>query len=82
VPVSNPLTWGGGDADGGPVTGDAHLEAGSDLPQALICSGISATNCASPEGLSPETVYCWQVVARDDSSAVQSRPAVENDYQQ
>jgi hypothetical protein len=58
------LSWTGGDLDGGPVTYDVYLEAGDPSPDVLRCSAAMVPNC-DPGQLGFDSLYYWQVVARD-----------------
>jgi hypothetical protein len=71
LPVT--LAWTGGDPDGDAVTYDVYLNAGDAAPQTRVCDDVASPAC-DPGALLYDTVYSWQVVARDQWGATTSGP--------
>ncbi|RMH44765.1 MAG: choice-of-anchor D domain-containing protein [Gammaproteobacteria bacterium] len=67
------LSWSSGDPDGDNVTYDLYLEAEDSTPDVLMTSNYMTTTF-NTGGLTPDTDYYWQVVARDEHDAVNSGP--------
>jgi hypothetical protein len=67
------LAWTGGDPDGDAVTYDVYLNAGEAPPQTRVCDDAASPAC-DPGTLLSDTVYSWQVVARDQHGAITSGP--------
>jgi len=72
VPISQVLSWSGGDPDPGDmVTYDVNFGLTSSPP--LVSSGQSATTY-NPGALSHATTYYWRIVATDNHGASTSGP--------
>ena len=71
LPVT--LTWTGGDPDGDAVTYDVYLNVGDAAPGTRVCDDLASPAC-DPGVLLYDTLYSWQVVARDQRGATTSGP--------
>lgn len=74
VTVSAVLGWSGGDPDGDTVTYDVFLEANDSSPDVLVCDDSPSTTCDPPGDLLPNTLYYWQVIARDSGLLTATGP--------
>jgi hypothetical protein len=73
VSTNTVLGWKGGDPDGDSVTYDVLLNAGLNTPTTLICDDSPFPTC-TPSNLNWDTVYSWQVIARDEHGLTASSP--------
>ena len=65
------LSWNGGDPDGDNVTYDIYFD--TDASPGLLIANHTTTSYPLT-GLSPDTLYYWQILARDNHSASTTGP--------
>jgi subtilisin family serine protease len=69
VPVTQTLSWTGGDLDpGDTVTYDVYLDVDNNTPETLVCDDVNTTTCA-PGQLAAGAQHYWKVTATDDKGA-------------
>ncbi|MGD2157287.1 MAG: formylglycine-generating enzyme family protein [Anaerolineales bacterium] len=70
------LNWTDGDPDGDSVTYDVFLEAGNSPPTVLVCDDAATESCDLGT-LDDNTLYYWQVIAKDEHEATTQGPVWE-----
>ncbi len=76
IDINADVYWSGGDPDGDDVVYDVYFEANDPTPDVKVADDISETTF-DPDTLEYDTIYYWQIIAKDEHGASTSGPVWE-----